>query len=398
MPDIPLLPRLVKFLRANQAALVADCESVLQMEHHGDDSPKAAFPWKARLNEMVETVAKKLEERGAGAPLVVDDEATEDQFGIQCLLLEASLVRNFFLRALNRFQVLNEGKDGATISDMTAVRQDALTAFDKVTSSNLSAWIAQVQNLGTLGLAEKPRSKAEEGALPRDAVQQVREGLIKAADLVGKARASIPSGRDEHAVAAARLLQQLTSLVDGFAPPQAAQPQPTAAPLRREPLKPSPIRFAPLDVRAFAQSLTETFKPVAEQKGLHFAVSCDPTLNGIETDAPKLHRAMTLLLGNAVRYCERGAVTLIFTGATKSWSIQVEDTGPGIAKPKLDEMLAGDPCASDSMNTQGLGLTVARDVTEMLGGMFHVESAIGKGSKFRVTLPRSSRDMPLAHS
>ena len=120
----------------------------------------------------------------------------------------------------------------------------------------------------------------------------------------------------------------------------------------------------------------------------------DPALV-LQTDAGKLRQMLLNLLANAVKFTPRGRITVRATARGDLIDFEVQDTGLGIARENLK--LIFDPFWQVTQNTtraaggSGLGLSVTRRLAELLGGTVIVDSELGLGSTFRVTLPRALR-------
>jgi two-component system sensor histidine kinase/response regulator len=132
--------------------------------------------------------------------------------------------------------------------------------------------------------------------------------------------------------------------------------------------------------------------------GLKFDLEMDAGLQPyLRGDAGKLRQVLINLLGNAVRYTEEGTVWLRARSQPQagdpsvvSLQLEVEDTGPGIASEQLDHIfkafVQGEAARNGERGT-GLGLAVAKELVEMMGGEIMVASELGQGSLFRVTVP-----------
>jgi signal transduction histidine kinase len=167
---------------------------------------------------------------------------------------------------------------------------------------------------------------------------------------------------------------------------------------------PSPIALAPY--------LAETLEPLrhqAEAKGIEFAVDVPAELPALETDPERLRQLLYALVTNAVKFTRRGRVcvcarpvqarerrSLVDGGAmmiVPAVEIAVCDTGPGIPAEARErvfeafEQLADDSRTDSIHRGTGLGLTVARQLVRLLGGVMELESEPGAGSVFRVRLP-----------
>ena len=109
-------------------------------------------------------------------------------------------------------------------------------------------------------------------------------------------------------------------------------------------------------------------------------------------DADKLKQALVALLENALKYTSyEGTVTLSLTTQNSNALISVCDTGIGIAPEDLphifERFFRADPARSRDRGGSGLGLAIVKSIVEEHGGSIQVESAQGKGSMFKVTLP-----------
>jgi two-component system phosphate regulon sensor histidine kinase PhoR len=150
-----------------------------------------------------------------------------------------------------------------------------------------------------------------------------------------------------------------------------------------------------VDVAALAREIVAGLAPRIEQKGLRVAVSAAGA--GIAwVDRRALEHVLTNLLDNAIKYTEAGgAIELAVRDAGPRTEIAVRDTGIGISERDLprvferfyraDRSRARPPGAPGGA---GLGLSIARHLTELCGGEIAAESEVGKGSTFRVRLPR----------
>ena len=136
----------------------------------------------------------------------------------------------------------------------------------------------------------------------------------------------------------------------------------------------------------------------AEGKGLTFDLELDPGLPAsLYGDAGKLRQVLLNLLGNAVKFTQAGHVRLRVRAepvpedpALIMLWFEVEDSGPGIPREKLDRVfeafVQGEGGRSGQKGT-GLGLTIAKRLAEMMGGGILVESELGRGTLFRVNIP-----------
>ena len=132
-------------------------------------------------------------------------------------------------------------------------------------------------------------------------------------------------------------------------------------------------------------------KPDAARKNINLesTITADAVL---QTDRAKLRQILINLLNNAVKFTEAGQVSITAGQAPGEMvEIRVEDTGPGIDKAHFEKIFEPfrqlQPSMTRTTGGTGLGLAVSRRFAELLGGSLTVESTLGKGSTFIVTLP-----------
>ena len=142
---------------------------------------------------------------------------------------------------------------------------------------------------------------------------------------------------------------------------------------------------------ALVQELTALFQHPCEEKKLGLRVEGLEGMRSLPVhgDEGKLRQVLINLLGNAVKFTERGRVTLLLSpGAGNAWTLSVSDTGPGIgeeAQRAIFEPFQQGPGARGSGGT-GLGLTIARRQVELMGGSLEMDSEMDRGSRFFFTL------------
>lgn len=134
----------------------------------------------------------------------------------------------------------------------------------------------------------------------------------------------------------------------------------------------------------------------AHQKNLEFKVDIDPDIPSmLYGDEVRIKQIVTNMLTNAVKYTESGSVTLSAKGERIAADqillrISVEDTGMGIRKESLDDLFRSFKRVDESDNRNiegtGLGLTISKQLIEMMGGRITVDSVYHKGSVFTVEL------------
>ncbi|MFH1498335.1 MAG: CHASE domain-containing protein [Verrucomicrobiota bacterium] len=164
----------------------------------------------------------------------------------------------------------------------------------------------------------------------------------------------------------------------------------------------NPVDF---DLTVLVNGLAAMFGPRCQQKGLRLRVeSLGPTSAWVRGDERKLRQVVVNLLGNAVKFTERGEIRLrvVPVGATGTYRFEVIDTGPGI--PQSAQRAVFEPFCQEEGGRRaggtGLGLSLARRLVELMGGSLEVNSRPGWGSNFffALSLPPAGQAEPGAAS
>ncbi|WP_442857272.1 response regulator [Burkholderia sp. PAMC 28687] len=160
------------------------------------------------------------------------------------------------------------------------------------------------------------------------------------------------------------------------------------------------VQFAPVAIDGMLQSLRQSFAPIADSKGLKLVTErAEGVPEYFVTDNQRLQQVLRNLLSNAFKFTERGQVTVSVHKAQDdddSVRFDVRDTGIGIARDKQDLIFQAfqqaDGTTSRKYGGSGLGLSISREFSRLLGGSVSVSSEPGKGSVFSVTLPLGVRE------
>jgi PAS domain S-box-containing protein len=160
------------------------------------------------------------------------------------------------------------------------------------------------------------------------------------------------------------------------------------------------IHPAPADASAIAQEAAALVEPLALERGLAFRVEAPEAGPPLVTDAGRAQQVLVNLLGNAVKFTDRGEVVLRVAEEPGAVAFAVRDTGVGIAPGQqeriFDPFWQVDQSISRSAGGSGLGLSVARQLARLLGGDVAVASAPGDGSTFTLRLPLAPPSPPAA--
>ena len=152
----------------------------------------------------------------------------------------------------------------------------------------------------------------------------------------------------------------------------------------------------PTDVAELVRQTTNMLRAKAEAKTLRLDVELDPRLpDAIRSDPTRLRQVLVNLIGNAIKFTERGGVIvrLRYEGEASPPRLRliVADTGPGLERAAIDRLFRAFSQADDGVTRRhggtGLGLYISREICRGLGGELTVESEPGKGSTFACVLP-----------
>ena len=131
-------------------------------------------------------------------------------------------------------------------------------------------------------------------------------------------------------------------------------------------------------------------RPVANNKNLEVVCSLRPGADRMcQADAFRIRQIMNNLIGNAVKYTDRGTITVSAALNGSQLTMSVADTGSGMTESEQQRIFNAFTRLPDAQGKEGvgLGLSITREAVSMLGGTIRVVSQKGKGSKFTVTLP-----------
>ena len=159
------------------------------------------------------------------------------------------------------------------------------------------------------------------------------------------------------------------------------------------------LAVRPFLLAAFVEEVVELLGPRAQEKGLEIGCYVDERLPArVVGDAARLRQVLFNLAGNAIKFTEKGGVSIVVEPAAQPdmISIAVSDTGIGISLQDQAriflEFEQADRSSTRKFGGTGLGLTISNRIVESMGGAIAVESTPGQGSTFRVTVALPSAD------
>jgi signal transduction histidine kinase/purine-cytosine permease-like protein/FixJ family two-component response regulator len=147
----------------------------------------------------------------------------------------------------------------------------------------------------------------------------------------------------------------------------------------------------PVRLDELLQQITGLIEHEARAKHLRFVADIEPHLpEAVRADERRVRQILLNVLGNAVKFTTAGQVTFKVRYAREIALVEISDTGPGIAQAELDKVFEpfarGSSAAGNSAGGTGLGLTISKMLTDLMGGEMQVSSQEGVGTTFRIRL------------
>ena len=151
------------------------------------------------------------------------------------------------------------------------------------------------------------------------------------------------------------------------------------------------MHVEPVRVNEVIQGALSTIEPTLNGGSVRIVREIAPGMAALNTDREKLRQIILNLLDNAIKYTERGEIKISASQRNGSFKLAVSDTGIGIQKEDLnkifEEFHRGDSSSMKQYRGTGLGLAIVKRFVNLLGGEVAVQSELGTGSVFTVTLP-----------
>ena len=167
------------------------------------------------------------------------------------------------------------------------------------------------------------------------------------------------------------------------------------------------LALAPMSLHGTAASVIALFRANAEGKGLTLTLDLDPEVEDwVIGDAQRLKQVLLNLIGNSVKFTERGSISLMLRprAAPDGFcrvAFEVHDTGVGVPSEAIEKLFQPFHQAAGRRTTgTGLGLAISQRIVEAMGGQIEVQSRPGQGSRFHFLLllerdPSAVHDVPL---
>jgi signal transduction histidine kinase len=162
------------------------------------------------------------------------------------------------------------------------------------------------------------------------------------------------------------------------------------------------LHVAPFTLETLVEDLKSVATVLAENKGLTLKFEVDPAVPPeLISDAQRLHQILLNLVGNAIKFTQMGTVGVrVYLPDRTHWALEVSDTGGGIPKEAQAYIFdafrqVDDPITRENIGS-GLGLSIVKQLVNLLGGDVTVKSDIGLGSTFTVVLPLKQAEKEIA--
>lgn len=154
------------------------------------------------------------------------------------------------------------------------------------------------------------------------------------------------------------------------------------------------INYSLINLRALVERTFDLISSRADQKSIKLVNDIELGFPDIEADEEAIIRVLTNLIGNAIKFTEKGSVRAYAEELDKSVILHIEDSGRGIPRDQIQDIFQAfkqvDSSATRSFEGTGLGLTITKELVQLHGGQIQVESLEGQGSIFSFSLPKKA--------
>ncbi|MFM0737037.1 ATP-binding protein [Paraburkholderia xenovorans] len=211
--------------------------------------------------------------------------------------------------------------------------------------------------------------------------------ILGYAQLLLQASGDLPPARREAVATIYRSGEHLLALVDGLL---------DVARIESGKLQ---LNVTEVPLPDFNAQLTAMLEPQATDKGLAFDFQTTGRIpEVVRIDEKRVRQILINLIGNAIRFTQYGSVKVRAGYAWETLTFEIADTGPGIPAAELERLFLPferGTAAREHDHGAGLGLTICRLLTELMGGSLQVQSEVGKGTRFIVKLFASEVRAPM---
>ncbi len=156
--------------------------------------------------------------------------------------------------------------------------------------------------------------------------------------------------------------------------------------------------YQPTDLATFTTEIASSFDSAMENAGLRFSVECRPIAEPVYVDRDMWEKIVLNLLSNALKFTFEGEVALALKPVDGAVQLQVRDTGVGIPEEHRERVFERfhriEGRQARTYEGTGIGLALVQELVKLHGGTVRVESALGQGSTFTVTIATGKEHLP----
>jgi PAS domain S-box-containing protein len=161
--------------------------------------------------------------------------------------------------------------------------------------------------------------------------------------------------------------------------------------------------FVPVDIVALTEDLASNFRSAIEKAGMQLIVRKESISGTVLVDVDMWEKIVLNLLSNAFKYSEQGYIEVIISQSSSDAIVSVKDTGIGIPEDEVDKIFDRfhrvQNIKGRSQEGTGIGLAMVKELVKLHGGTISVDSEVGKGSTFKVCIPKAAQAIaPLVSS
>jgi PAS domain S-box-containing protein len=156
--------------------------------------------------------------------------------------------------------------------------------------------------------------------------------------------------------------------------------------------------YQPTDLASFTSEIASAFDSAMKNAGLRFSVECLPIADPVYVDRDMWEKVVLNLISNAYKFTFEGEVALTLKSVDGAVELEVRDTGVGIPEEHRERVFERfhriESTQARTYEGTGIGLALVQELVKLHGGSVRVESAVGAGSAFTVTIPSGTDHLP----
>ena len=156
--------------------------------------------------------------------------------------------------------------------------------------------------------------------------------------------------------------------------------------------------FEPIDISTLTGELVSVFRSAIEKAGMRLVVNCQWLSEPIYVDREMYEKIVLNLLSNAFKFTLQGEIEVLLKDAGPAVRLSVRDTGAGIAEDELPHIFERfhrvEGLQARTLEGTGIGLALVQELVKLHGGTVGVQSVVGRGTVFSVTIPKGKDHLP----